>query len=159
MPAHLGGMGDDDRPPACFFGVYGCEQVRTDGERRRMCPKHCMEVVEEWSAPAGHTMWTADLAMLHARHHGVDPISEEGELVTDWGARADAADAAAASVRVGHLIFTKANIDASAHSLEYKHPSCKEDGDGRERLFGNGYMVAVLSAVVSFVTAHRMTSA
>ena len=120
----------------------------------KMCPKHCLEAVGDDAPPAGHDMWTEDLAMLEVRNRykGI-PLTESGEMVSDWAARSDAADLAAASTVAGKVLFARADIDAAP--ADAKHPAAKEEGDGRERLFANGYMLAMLSAVVSFVTAHR----
>ena len=122
--------------------------------KTRLCPKHCLEAVGHEAWPAGHDEWTNDLAMLEVKQRGKGiPILESGEEVQDWPARRDACDALAAAKVGGQLLFSRAAVDDA--SAPVKHPAAKEEGDGRERLFANGYMLAMLAAVVSFVTAHK----
>ena len=147
-------MADDEQLRECFHGVLNCEETPHALRRVLLCPKHCMEAVCDDTPPAGHDMWSEDLAMLEVRNRGMgNPILATGQPVNDWAARSDAADFEAAVAVAGDVLFARADIVASP--VEPKHPAAKEEGDGRDRLFANGYILAMLSAVVSFVKVHK----
>ena len=152
-------MSDEEQLETCHFGVAGCRTVfgGPGSALQCFCFKHCEEMFEGERPPEGHEAWTTELAVLecHRRQKGV-PITDEGVAVSNWAQRTDAADRAAAEHVAGHLLFSKEEFDGGS-SERQQHPATPEvhaAGGSKSRLFAKGYIISMLSALVSFVIAY-----
>ena len=150
---------------ACCFGMVGCRAPNQERDPKHFCGDHAVEHLdsrheggfEDGFPPYEGVQWCRDAAIIRLHDQGCVILLESGEE-HNFELRKEQFEVANAMGRVQDYLFdsvlmaaAKAN-DARLEQGPHKHPSTTA---GRDRLYGNAYVIVAWMALTSFAREHR----